>query len=392
MPAKTNRFKLLEQFIAWQILLYSGGLEWNGGSIRFMDGFIFIFVFFLSSFVLFKSRMRIHKRLRNSSTVMIAVVFWLALVSVMSYFYRSEYFRLQYHFCLPVIALCVYFTVSSVEFKEFREDLLRALTILSAMTLIAYFLRLNFGLGAGSNFTLYFFKDWAGRMASVYWEPGQYQIIITFVLVLFLDEFRALSFSQIKYFVRKFGIVLLALVVCQSTMGYISLIIITGISFTFNKAAFKNKAAYLLLLIAGIAIVIAVFSSSVVQDKLDPKNLRRASSLYTRLQDNEALLNMSTVSPITGMGSRTQDYTNYSRIYGNRTASNGWLTLAVTHGYPFLCFFFVCIIRNLKRMKLGIPPAAAFIPLLVSQCNEFCAIFPIMYIYVFSFASYGRNS
>ena len=288
-------------------------------------------------------------------------------------------------------AAAMYFGVSAFSFKRFREILLKALTYLSAATLIVWTLHITLGIGSFGKSpapTFEIFMDWGGRMASIYWEPGQYQIIMTFILVLFLDELRQIKLSNFIYYVKKFGIIILAMIVCRSTMAYISLMSILTLSFMFNKSAKRNKVLYVFMLIIAAALVLVLFGSDVVQRKIDPANLSRRSSLYIRMWDNIALWNMSQVSPLTGLGTGAE-YVKYGRMFYNSTASNGWLAAAARYGWPFLFVIVWGMVRNLKRMKLGIPALIAFMPLLISQSNEHQLLYPIMYIYLYRFKDYS---
>ena len=229
--------------------------------------------------------------------------------------------------------------------------------------------------------------DWGGRMASIYWEPGQYQIILTFTLVLFLDELRQFRISRFMRYFKRFGVIVIAMLVCQSTMAYVSLMSIITLSFMFNRTGRKNIIVYILMLFAAASLIFVMFNSQVIQEKISPDNLLARTSLSIRIQDNIALWHMSQVSPLLGIG-RGASFQKYGQIYGNITGSNGWLYAATNFGWPFLLLIIWCIIKNLKYMKLGIPSVIAFIPLLLTYCNEYWLLFPITLIYIFKFRDY----
>ena len=292
-----------------------------------------------------------------------------------------------------VSTVAMYMAVSVLSFRHFREKLLKALTCLSAVTLIAWSLHIGLGIGRFGTPpapTFGIFMDWGGRMASIYWEPGQYQIIMTSTLVLFFDELRQIRFANIMRYVRRFGIIVLAIIVCRSTMGYLCLMVLMVLAFMSNKSAKNNKIMYIFLLIVAVILAVVIFNSDVVQEKIDPRNLSRRSSLYTRMWDSIALWNMSLVSPITGIGF-SSEFQKYGRMYYNTTASNGWLGIAAEFGWPFLLFVIWCVVRNLKRMKFGLPAIIAFIPLFMTNSNEFWILYPILYIYIFRFRDYAEQ-
>lgn len=388
----------LEWILAWEIILFSGQDEsYSGLRFEIIPLRIMVTILFFTSLLLFllKPKMKADR----STVALVIIISWMLVNTVINNFmnYGISGSGSGLFIDSKIIIISSYLAISTLSFKKFREKLLKAITILSAATLTAWFLHVNFGFGSfgrapASMFGI--FMDWGsagtepGRMASIYWEPGMYQIIMIFILTLFFDEFRQFKLSNIKYYVQKFGIVILALVVCRSTMGYMSLMALIGISFMFNSSASRNKIIYVLLLAVAAGLVFLVWSSEVVQKKIDRDNLYRSSSLFTRIQDNVALLKTSMVSPLLGVG-EGNGMLKYTRIFGDRTSSNGWLRLAALFGWPFLIFFIWNIIKNLQLMNLKIPAFLMFIPLLLSQSNEFNALFPITFIYVYKYKTYS---
>ena len=61
------------------------------------------------------------------------------------------------------------------------------------------------------------------RLSSIYWEPGQLQIVIFFVLMLFADELADLT--KVRDNLRKFSPMLVALFFTLSTTAYLTLAI-----------------------------------------------------------------------------------------------------------------------------------------------------------------------
>ena len=379
---------ILEWLIAWEIILFSGQSS-DASGLRFIPAKVMAVIFFTTSFLLFMKR---YKNKFDFSAMSAVVLFSWACVSRLIFNViggEAQTGTVGINSVLLLNVASSYMAISSLSFRTFREKLLKALTILSAATLVAWALHVNLGIGSFGGHpapTFYIFMDWGGRMASIYWEPGEYQIIMIFVLGLFFDEFKKFSFSEIAYYVKKFGIVILAIIVCQSTMGYLSLMALTGISFMFNASVKKNKIMYVILFAVAAFLALLIWRSDVVQEKLDSRNLQQRSSLYIRLGDNIALLNMSAVSPLTGLSA--QEFKKYGRIYGDVTGSNGWFYMAALFGWPFAIFFMYCIVRNLRYMKTGIPSMLMFIPLFMSQSNEAWVFFPITFIYVYKYRDY----
>lgn len=71
------------------------------------------------------------------------------------------------------------------------------------------------------------FSIWDGgsqnRLASIFWEPGQYQIILNFTLILCSNDIIDL-FKEHRYMIliKKYIILIVALMLTKSTAGYIA--------------------------------------------------------------------------------------------------------------------------------------------------------------------------
>ena len=197
------------------------------------------------------------------------------------------------------------------------------------------------------------------------------------------------------YYVRKFGLILIALLLARSSMGYICLMIFVMLLFTFNKSIKHNFFVYVIVFVLGITAAFFLWQSDTVQKKIDPRNmLVRRSSLAGRVNDTITLYNMSFISPLTGLGGRSPDYYRYGDIYGgfpDRDGVNGWLNVAVCYGWPFFFLIVISMILGLRRMKPGMPAVLLFTVLLLSQADETNALHYLLFLYVFPFNSYDRQ-
>ena len=291
-----------------------------------------------------------------------------------------------------------YLLASATDFREFREKLRIVLAWICAGTIITYVIFMTTGIGAGATHGIatqlfVLFRIWGlERPCAVYQEPGQFQIIIFFVLLLFTDELVRINLSRMHYYVRKFGIILAALLLAQSSMGYICLMVYVVLLFTFNKSMKRNFFVYVFLFTAGIAAAFFLWQSDTVQGKIDPRNmLIRKSSLAGRVNDTITLYRMSFISPVTGLGGRSPDYYRYGNMYGgfpDEDGVNGWLNVAVCYGWPFFFLIVISMMLGMRRMKPGIPPPLLFLVLLLSQADETNAIHYMLFLYIFPFNSY----
>ena len=225
MQYKSNSLlsTLLLHFIIIECLLFSGGVYVT--NVYFGGESTALVVFFLTNlfhFVLVKGSKLRFSNLRK----WFFIASW--ILSVTFIFGQGSHDLTVLKYILPatsVLLLC-----SSADFLVVRGLLLRYLTLI---TILSIFVQLDhefLGIfptepylnnsGVLTNYTYIFNTEWGeSRLASIYWEPGQYQVVIYFVLVLFADEW---SDSALwKKNLRKFGILILALLMTQSTTAYI---------------------------------------------------------------------------------------------------------------------------------------------------------------------------
>ena len=377
----------LEYLAAFQIMASSGGFDVIAREIfgKRVHNLLYAF-YFMTGFVLFCKR---GKKVFNSSAqTALLMSLWLAFARVIIDMYSGEGVQLDSLFGAPFVMIGSYLIISSVDFYKFREILLRTLNLISIATIVGWVIHENFFPNVysyrGISFrSIYFFvfHKWTGRMASLWWEPGMYQIIMIFVLMLFMDQFKKITLSNIHYYIKRFGWIIACLIMCRSTMGYICFIAIIGLIILFNDTLGKKKLLYFLGLILGVALIAIIYNSDVVQKKIGDQ-YSRSSSYIDRMGGNITGFQTSLVYPIVGAGQHP--------TVGTRS-TNGWLNLAIRAGWPFLICFVLIFLKNLQRMKPGIPTLMAFIPLFLSYANEGYILYPIAFIYIFKYKSYNKK-
>lgn len=301
--------------------------------------------------------------------------------------------------CMNIASIC--FLVSSTSFNIFRNKMLKVASIISLLSIVvqighdiglfpAY--QVNFDV-ANSPRSLYIFTtEWGEgtRLASIYWEPGQYQIILSYVICLFADEL-----SDVKNFdkiIKKFGIIILAFILTRSTMGYVvfTLILVTIFSnFIFNKRNFFLSPFIVLL---GFFIIYTIYNSEAIQQKLEQSdNIKAHSSFSVRLADNLALLNCIEEKPITGWGPESPHLKSSLYSFGSTTDSNGVLLASAELGLIYTAIWTVLLFLGLNRMYGWKITIGLTISLLLAQMNEVGYFLPIVYIYLFKFKSYNSS-
>ena len=381
--------KLLEKIVIWEFLLFSGGLRFSGEYPR-----LSMILFVITSFCLYRYNKGMRISPFNLRILFISVAWVLINHLIVNTDLNSNFYM---HAILYPIGSCL--AISSFNLGRFKKLLLKYLSILAVLSIIVQVLHVFLHIPStlsliGSKYfgmCCYFFNvDWGeNRLSSIYWEPGQFQIIIMFVLCLFIDELR--DFSRLRQNISKFGILILAMFMTFSTTGYLSLGLLFFVIILFSTLTKKYKLLIPFSLIVSCVIAIFIWNTSVVQEKLAQSKDRSEETSYAiRMADNLALFEIAKSSPIFGEGMETRTFEVLSLKYGNRTSSNGWLCTAAYNGFPYLIFMLICIYMGIKRMNLGIPSLAVLGVLLLSQANEYATFFPYIFIYIFKFRDYKK--
>lgn len=305
-------------------------------------------------------------------------------------------------------AIGVVFICSVETFENFRTALLKCANFLLLISIVVH-LGHSFGVvpannvligGSPTTMSLYLFHtEWdAGsvsslgiyRFSSIYWEPGQAQIVIMFVLLLFTDDIKE-KLLNFKYILSKYGILILALVLTQSTAGYLVFMLYFSIVLLLNSTIKKKKYLKPIFGILAVLFAFLMFNSSVIQDKFDQRNEKSEDTSYAiRMRDNIVCYEIASENPFfgCGLGSRYLEFQLSSR--GSRTSSNGWLLTGAQVGFPYLIFILFFMLKRIKQMNLKIPAILLLLILVLSQCNEAFTYFPYIWIYVFKFKTYKR--
>lgn len=305
-------------------------------------------------------------------------------------------------------AIGVVFLCSIETFDNFRKTLLKCANILFLISIVVH-LGHSFGIipahdipigGIPTTLSLYLFHtEWdAGqvsslgihRFSSVYWEPGQAQVVIMYILLLFTDDIKE-NLLKYKYILSKYGILILALILTQSSTGYLVFMLYFSCLLLFNNTIKKKKYLKPIFVLLTVLFAFLMFNSSVVQDKIDQRNEKSEDTSYAiRVRDNVVCYEIATENPLfgCGLGSRFLEFQLSKR--GSRTSSNGWLLTGAQVGLPYLLFIFFCMFKRIKQMNLEMQTCLLLLILILSQCNEAFTYFPYIWIYVFKFKTYKR--
>lgn len=369
---------MLLKFAIWQFLLLSGSCIYY-----LVYSSITIPLFLLTGILIFnqKKSVRTKVSLKNNLLKIVPLIIYVLLNNII--LHRDVTTHLYLTFIFYALATCL--IISSVSFKLFREKLLKYLNILCILSIFAEIYVL---LGGAPNhvtsdnfdFILYlgFFNPMPGghlRNASIYWEPGVFQIVLISILSFSTDMF----FKKREQ--KKLILPIICLILSNSTTGYLAMaIIVFGLTF---KTKIGKKHPILLPVVYGVSasIVYLIITSPIVQEKFAEDNV----SYVIRYNDNLALYQMTVEKPIIGYGMDSQTYKTRSIQLDNLSASNGWLYLSATNGLPMLAYFIILIFIGVKKMKRRVSPIFIVLALLLTQAAEYVAFFPTIFLFIYKF-------
>lgn len=296
------------------------------------------------------------------------------------------------------------------DFYSIRECLLK---LLSGLMVISIVVHIGYNLEIFSAelidgeenviaMSLYFFNvGWGSldfisftRFSSIYWEPGQCQIVIMYVLVLFSDDIQK-HIYDIVYLLKKYGILLFAILFTGSTTGYIVFALFISSLLLFNGDVLSQRRIMPIFISAILAAGVFAFFyySDVVQSKLElSESLNDENSFAIRMADNIACFTVAIEHPIFGLGVSSYELNAELATYGNTTASNGWFYSAAQMGFVYIVIMFVAMYLNIRRMNFKLLAGIPLLILILSQANEYATFFPLMWLYCCPFGCYDEES
>ena len=349
---------------------------------------VFIYIFFIYSiFFAFKSKIKYgHKELIFFGIYSLCLLCSCLFVGE----YESNSFNMVIGFLL--LATGALNIMQSIDYNKFRYIYLNIATFIAFTSIILFLLQqqnlipLHIEEKAGVRYLMFLYNNFGwdypfDRLAGPYWEPGAFQIILNYVLIMYFNEICNFSFS-VPYGKLKILIIIAALLMTQSTAGYINLFILIVITVLNMK---MTKKTFMKAIFIGIALIAAAFfllSSETYTEKMSQKGSDN-TSYEIRKMDNLAMLQMTMERPILGYGINSPAFRNRGKHLGNITSSNGLLALSSQLGCIFLLFFCLALYSRLKKFY----PQKRFLVfflLLMLQATEVFVFFPIAFIFFFA--------
>ncbi len=285
---------------------------------------------------------------------------------------------------------------ASYDYKNFRKCFLDVLAVLLLFNIPIQLIDATVGMPfvttsyideyhEGRMFLIYNLGKGA-RLCGIWGEPGVTQIFINTCFLLYAPKLRARCLTSGEKI--KLVILLIALLMGTSTMGYLVLAVI--IFSTFQSSFKKLSTAKKLLAIPVVAVaILLLFFSPAVQEKIVLGEMdNTGTSFGQRYSDNMACLMMAIDRPLTGYGFGTAEYEAVSALYDNFSNSNGVLACAARIGLWWVFLYAIFVLKAVKRLKIGIPLLFLLLIILMMESDEDFIEFPMSYLFLMNFGSY----
>lgn len=306
-------------------------------------------------------------------------------------------------FTYILLGISTYWLIGSMEASTFKKIFLNITSFLSIISLLIFaisqFTNLPLEYKISENLVIGHFMyhtiEWnyspLNRNAGIYTEPGGFQYCLNYTLLLFVEDIVCNNIN--KRIAFKLSLIVVTLITCNSTTGYLVLmLIITYIIFSI-KSKYKILLFPIMLIIGGF-LIFYLYNSETIKGKLSTKN--ENTSLIMRTADAEATIRMIKDNPILGNGgTSTKEYqrkvVNYGALTGTHGATNGILVPMAVLGIMWIFIFFYFSIKSCKRLYKRVPWWFIFILFLLVNTNEYFTFYPLTYIFIFKFKNYCQK-
>lgn len=386
-PVNKKR-NLWEYYIVFLIFLVSGTQYFY-----MLNGRYTILLYLISSFIFVYKYGRRKMVDSTSKFFLLFFLFWVSFNFFVLNTNHDPVSEIQYYLYVMLI-VPTYFVLTTFRFDRFRYLYLNVCSILAAISIFVY-IGVEIGIFLpklidGVLFFLFHNLGWAKlfhRLAGLYWEPGAYAIILNTALILYLNDILANRIN--KSDIKKLSIIILALLLTQSTAGYICLISILILVAVTSNYLKKHLFLGIIGMIAIFLICLFLYNSPVIQSKMNQAGIEN-SSYEIRMSDNLAMIKLIEERPIYGYGVSSKEMTQRSNILGNYTNSNGILSMGSKFGLVFLFVYFLVLLIQLKKMY-GRKALFVFPLIMILNGFEVFFYFPIAYLFIFKMKSSRDN-
>ena len=301
-----------------------------------------------------------------------------------------------------VFGISSYFILSKLTLEIIAKRLLQVVGVLSFISIIVYvfyYIGIFSAVTMTSSYTdymvcLYHCVGWAepfDRLAGIYWEPGAYQIVLNitlFINIAYYSQFRRLFSKKTSFYTLS---VISAIILTQSTTGYITFFII--LLWAMIKYKYFIIKGNLLVLVFTFSILSVIgtllYTSDAIQTKIAQSESSGRSSYTVRLADNLGLIQMISERPLFGWSVGSTSFEERAFSLDNETSSNGDLYFMAIFGVPFYLFIIRRCYYHTKYM--GWPPMLSVFFFIFFNIAECFLYYPLVFLFLIDFVDSKRS-
>ena len=223
-----------------------------------------------------------------------------------------------------------------------------------------------------------------GRNAGLFSEPGCFQYCLNYCLLLYIDDI--INKEIDKKNLMKLLVVVIAIVTCASTTGYLVLMALSVYILYRRRSRSILKLMFIIIPVFS-AILYFLFISDTVQGKLNDET---NPSVIMRTADAIATAQMISDHPFIGNGGvETDKYKKkvigYGALTADHGASNGVLVGMAVLGVGWLFLYCSFCYKASRKLFKDIPPIIIVLLTLLIHTNEYFIFSPIVYIFIFPY-------
>ncbi len=290
---------------------------------------------------------------------------------------------------------------SSFSYDAFRRGFLNVVVTLSIISIIIYVLFLlemvnpvlqGIGKNGLEGYYIYAFHVFGGghyiglhnKLCGMFWEPGVYQMVLNTCIIMNIDLLD--NKTQIRKKNIKLSILILTVILIQSTTGYLTLgLILVGYYLKKSKNSITFKVVTIFVSVL-FAIVIVV--SPVITDKFSLEN----HSFLVRANDFIGLSYSIFEKPLFGLGVGSTTFEQISNKYGMTSAlSAGILLMTAQFGLLWIMAFYSSLIKEYKKRGIQLPKFVYMLAITFLGIGEPLAFSPLFLINVLPFKKYDHK-
>lgn len=392
MVFKSNKNKKIDEIlinVAIFLIIVLSGCVFFTQAYRFETTCVLFFVAVILYYR--KSYVAIDNKISLVLPVIIVILLnYLLNIDTLSFLNLKDYLVLV----IQIIALTLISNI--ITFNHFKSVYVDIMTIISIISLICFFVQLNFtnlvysiaNTQINPGYMINWFHTWGWdyifeRNAGPFWEPGAFQGYLSVALLFILNE-RRFNKNYIKI-----AVLTITLLTTMSTTGYIILFIlfiyfIYLINKHYKVIEKKNILGYLAIILILLIIPIIILSSDTIWSKFSNEN----GSFVARYIDLTQGYKLIFDHPIIGYGIMSEDLDVAQELLGMAGNSSGFIAVLSYFGLFFGSIYLILIYRGLVVSFNSLNPILVIIVFTIIFMTEGVLMFPFYFsIIVFNWGN-----